>query len=365
MSMNIVIVHRNFIKAREFVKSIDNPVIINFSDDFSNYSNVVKKRRNELFEDVFSTLAYKIISSEQALLKFLKEQRNIESISFFSVKSYYEEKLYDKIRILNPAFSCQFVTHNYLLDRVNLDRVKDQFTSFRKLYEDYIPFFYTEAVKNSNGSKIDIFLNKYFSSDAPGSYFDTRNGVVGDGFSTRFSDLLAYGACDVRYLYNLVKDYENKIGANKSTYWIFFELMWREFFYWNYQKHKTKFFSINGIKGAIEYPIKKIERTQLIEKLKKDKFCLAAWNELRETGYLSNRIRQIFASRLINDLNIPWWHGAKLFEENLIDYDVFSNYGNWLYLAGVGCDSRGKRYFDLQKQLSVYDPNNEYINQWT
>jgi deoxyribodipyrimidine photo-lyase len=90
----------------------------------------------------------------------------------------------------------------------------------------------------------------------------------------------------------------------------------------------------------------------------------AAINELNETGFLSNRVRQIFASIWINDLKLPWMSGAKLFELNLIDYDVYSNYGNWMYLAGVGVDPRGKRYFNTDKQLAAYDPHGDYLKKW-
>ena len=37
---------------------------------------------------------------------------------------------------------------------------------------------------------------------------------------------------------------------------------------------------------------------------------------------------------------IDWRWGAKYFESKLIDYDVHSNYGNWMYVSGVGNDPR-------------------------
>jgi deoxyribodipyrimidine photo-lyase len=66
----------------------------------------------------------------------------------------------------------------------------------------------------------------------------------------------------------------------------------------------------------------------------------ACMNELRETGDLSNRGRQIVASCLVNELGMDWRYGAAYFERVLIDYDVASNWGNWQYLAGVGADPR-------------------------
>ncbi|WP_227520504.1 FAD-binding domain-containing protein [Marinobacter sp. LV10R510-11A] len=57
-----------------------------------------------------------------------------------------------------------------------------------------------------------------------------------------------------------------------------------------------------------------------------------------------------------------WRYGAAWFEEQLIDYDVASNYGNWQYLAGVGADPRGLRQFNLAKQTQQYDPVGTFID---
>ena len=38
-----------------------------------------------------------------------------------------------------------------------------------------------------------------------------------------------------------------------------------------------------------------------------------------------------------------------------IDHDVCSNYGNWVYVAGVGNDPRENRHFNMIKQAFDYD----------
>jgi deoxyribodipyrimidine photo-lyase len=70
------------------------------------------------------------------------------------------------------------------------------------------------------------------------------------------------------------------------------------------------------------------------------------------------------ASYLIDQLRLDWRLGAAWFEEQLIDYDVSSNWGNWAYLAGVGNDPRGKRIFDTLKQAEFYDPQKLYRMNW-
>ena len=86
--------------------------------------------------------------------------------------------------------------------------------------------------------------------------------------------------------------------------------------------------------------------------------------ELKQTGFMSNRGRQNVASFLIKDLHINWLMGAQWFESQLIDYDPCSNYGNWLYVAGVGNDLREDRYFNILAQAQRYDPKGEYVKLW-
>ena len=49
-------------------------------------------------------------------------------------------------------------------------------------------------------------------------------------------------------------------------------------------------------------------------------------------------------------------HIAQCFHSQ-IDHDVCSNYGNWLYGAGIGNDPREDRKFNMVKQGLDYDPN--------
>ena len=43
---------------------------------------------------------------------------------------------------------------------------------------------------------------------------------------------------------------------------------------------------------------------------------------------------------------------------------MYSNYGNWTYIAGVGNDPRRDRYFNPEKQAGMYDQNFEYRKIW-
>ena len=92
-------------------------------------------------------------------------------------------------------------------------------------------------------------------------------------------------------------------------------------------------------------------------------FVNANMIELKCTGWMSNRGRQNVASFLSKELLIDWRWGANYFESMLIDYDVHSNYGNWMYVSGVGNDPRDRK-FNIKFQADRYDPNSKFQNLW-
>lgn len=253
---------------------------------------------------------------------------------------------------------------NRLLNSISFP-VPDSFSQFRKKAEKALPSEFYDAVKPFDDEVLNEIDYYFYKKKLPLTYFQSRNNLVGRDFSSKMSCFLSCGALDVKYLYNQIKSFEKRVGANKSTYWLIFELLWREFFYWHYQEHQRRFFSLNGIKGELNFS--SFEKFNLVDlkKMSNSTFFISCLNELERTGYLSNRARQMFASFWVNDLELDWRSGAYLFEQYLIDYDVFSNYGNWMYLAGVGVDPRGKRYFNIEKQLATYDPKGHYLKKWS
>ncbi|CAJ1367948.1 unnamed protein product [Effrenium voratum] len=84
--------------------------------------------------------------------------------------------------------------------------------------------------------------------------------------------------------------------------------------------------------------------------------------ELRATGFMSNRGRQNVASFLALDMGLDWRDGAEWFESYLLDYDVASNWGNWLAAAGQ-TTGRVNR-FNVIRQSTTYDKEGRYIRHW-
>ena len=210
-------------------------------------------------------------------------------------------------------------------------------------------------------------LKHYFEeTKCISTYKETRNGLVGANYSSKFSAWLALGCISPKTIYQQLKIYEKTYGENDSTYWLFFELLWRTYFRLVMKKYGHQLFLKEGIKAS--KTTSALPNYQLLEKWKNGNtgvdFIDANMLELKLTGFMSNRGRQNVASYLINDLKQDWRYGAAYFEEQLIDYDVSSNWGNWAYLAGVGNDPRSNRYFNIEKQANDYDKDKQYRNLW-
>lgn len=224
------------------------------------------------------------------------------------------------------------------------------------------------AVLQFQGGEIESLkrLDHYFwQSDRLQIYKQTRNGMLNPDDSSKFSPWLALGCISPRYIYAQVKKYEGDRLANDSTYWLIFELLWRDYFRFVAAKHGDKLFHRKGLRG-LDIHWKQDWQNFELWQTGNTGFPLVDANmrELAATGFMSNRGRQNVASFLTKNLGLDWRMGAEWFESLLIDYDPCSNWGNWNYVAGVGNDARGFRFFNINKQSQDYDPQGEYVKHW-
>ena len=94
-------------------------------------------------------------------------------------------------------------------------------------------------------------------------------------------------------------------------------------------------------------------------------FVDAGMRQLRETGWMHNRVRMVTASFLVKNLLIDWRRGERYFRHVLLDADVSQNVGNWQWVAGTGPDaSPYNRVFNPILQSQRFDANGDYIRRW-
>lgn len=236
--------------------------------------------------------------------------------------------------------------------------------SFTAAEDDRSSFPYAHRDYRGGESAALSHVERYFAGTLPQRYKQTRNGLVGVDYSTKFSPWLATGALSPRALYAALKSHESTQGSNESTYWIWFELLWRDYFRFLHLQHGARLYRAAGLtrEPLPSHDVSRFEAWRIGRS--GEPFNDAGMRELSATGYLSNRLRQNVASWLINDLSCDYRAGAAWFESQLLDYDPYSNQGNWLYLAGRGTDPREGRRFDPERQARMYDPDGAYRLLW-
>ena len=229
-------------------------------------------------------------------------------------------------------------------------------------------------------------IQHLIASGSMTKYKDTRNGLLGEDFSTKLSAWLALGCITARQIHSQLLDFEDGRndqwkgtpgfgkGENPGTAAVRFELLWRDYMRLCTRKFGPRLFRVSGFREDTSYPWKTLgKNTPEIDELVR-RFLTgttgiglidASQRELWHTGYTSNRARQNVASFLAKHLGVNWKIGAEWYESQLADYDLSSNWGNWQYVAGVGNDPRGEaRVFNPIKQACDYDPQGEYVRSW-
>ena len=207
-------------------------------------------------------------------------------------------------------------------------------------------------------------LAQYCRRGLPHTYKTTRNALAGVDHSTKWSPWLATGALSARTAWAAIANFEASHGANESTYWLGFELLWRDHFRWLHRKHGRRLYAARGLSNLPPAPHNPVAFERWCSAQTGNPFIDAGMKELALTGYLSNRMRQNVASYLVHDLACDWRAGAAWFEAHLVDFDVYSNQGNWLYISGRGTDPRPHRRFNPQLQAGTYDPDGSYRALW-
>ena len=323
-------------------------------------------------------------------------KHNISHIYGTGITGVYETRQWQILAKRYPMIGFHQIGNNHIFEPASLpfevENLPDSFSKFRRIVEkletkptaptpDSLPpspakvqpwpaelqqFQRSDKALFTGGETAALaHLHSYFSRHLASSYKQTRNGLDGMDYSTKFSPWLANGCLSPGQIIGNLRQYEQQVERNDSTYWIYFELLWREYFQYYAEKYSARLFAFSGISN------RRPNTSFYPQRFKK--WCAgttpypivnACMKQLNSTGYMSNRGRQLVASCLVHELALDWRYGAAYMEQQLIDYDMASNWGNWQYLAGVGADPRGHRRFNLAKQAQTYDPEGLFIERW-
>ena len=241
--------------------------------------------------------------------------------------------------------------------------------SKKNKYPDFLDIY-----TKDNAKKVSVSIPKAGSQEAFKQLKAFSKKITNYGEDRDFPDLEATSKLSlflkngsltipqvISYL-NLKSYREKKKGED-----IFFsELIWREFYYhilyW-YPEVETQ--SFIGKYRKINWENNK----KLFQAWKKGKTGFpivdAGMRQLKETGWMHNRVRMIVASFLTKDLLVDWRWGERYFMETLLDGDLAPNNGGWQWAASTGCDPQPYfRIFNPWLQSKKFDPEGLYIKKY-
>lgn len=94
-------------------------------------------------------------------------------------------------------------------------------------------------------------------------------------------------------------------------------------------------------------------------------FVDAGMRQLKQTGFMHNRLRLVTASFLTKHLMTDWRVGEQIFRSWLLCGDSAQNIGNWQWVAGCGYDAAPFfRVFNPVTQGEKFDPDGDFVRQW-
>ncbi|MFC1659236.1 cryptochrome/photolyase family protein [Pseudomonadota bacterium] len=280
----------------------------------------------------------------------------------FKVYTPYKNKFLKSVKIEKP------INQQLKLKKINFSRIKTLLKK-EKLY--FIDSDHSEEVLNKIGFKkselgdfsiedADKKFNKFFEKGIF-DYHKTRDYPDIEGTS-KLSPYLRYGLISIRKCFYECLKNKKKKGI---TTWML-ELIWREFYattLYHFPKMQSEEFMEKYSKLKWNYDNKKLK----LWKEGKTGYPIidAGMRQLKETGWMHNRMRMVVASFLTKNLFIDWRLGEEHFADYLIDYEPASNIGGWQWSASVGIDPQPYfRIFNPFNQSKKFDKNANYIQKY-
>jgi deoxyribodipyrimidine photo-lyase len=199
---------------------------------------------------------------------------------------------------------------------------------------------------------------KYFKKHGLDGYEAQRN-IPGIDGTSKLSPALAFGEIHPRTLLAQLGDSQDHDVYRK-------EIAWREFYadvMFNNPHTDKDYYAPRFKEMRYDKPGKAF--TAWCEGRTGFPFVDAAMRQLVQEGWMHNRARMVVASFLVKDLHLEWQHGAKFFEDHLVDFDVASNAHGWQWTAGTGTDaSPYYRVFNPIEQGKKFDGAGTYIRKY-
>jgi len=334
-----------------------------YSTDYEKtVKNIINNSDKYEIKSIYITMDYTPFAKKRE--KILEKIAKNENIDLFIVEDHMLTG-HDKVTKNDGSYYVKFTP--YYRAALKIEKLKptiNKYTNYIKSsykikgeYNKNIHDFYEEN-KNvlvrggrTNALKILKTIKKFKN-------YNTEREIPSHHGTTRLSAYLKFNVLSIREVYQVFKKYLS--SSNK----LLVQLYWRDFYMQIVNNFNT--LELKKIK-SIEWE----DNPTLIKKWKEGKTGIpiidAGMRELVTTGWQHNRVRMIVSNFFIKILRCDWRIGEKFFAQNLIDYDVYNNYGGWIWSAGEGIKIDSQPYFRVfnpWRQAENYDNECEYIKKW-
>jgi len=360
-------------------KQLPLPTAVSFNRDYEPFARIRDTQLSELFENQYGLHVH--TERDHLLIEPLKIKQKDPKKRFYQVytpffNNWFKEFKTKEIqsRILNQKKGVEYLnlkakgastTKGF---EINWSRL---FGKLNTPFEDQLEANLLKNKKNTTieipeaGSLVAFKRLTEFKNNILDQYTNTRDIPSVDGTS-QLSLYLKNGSLTTSQIIHELKLHELEPHHTTSQMKFLKEIVWREFYY------------------SILYHCPEVEKQSFNPKYRNlkwenNKGLFGAWKEgktgfpivdagmrqLKETGWMHNRVRMIVASFLTKDLLIDWRWGERYFMKTLLDGDLASNNGGWQWAASTGCDAQPYfRVFNPALQSARFDPDGKYIKKY-
>lgn len=207
---------------------------------------------------------------------------------------------------------------------------------------------------------LDTFINKRLADYAQSRDFPSLHGT------SQLSPYLNIGAISPRMCLHKALAATHLKSRDSADAWVS-ELIWREF-YQHIVFHFPKVCKGENFHekyDALEWDNNKKLQKAWMEGQTGFPLVDAAMRQLKQTGWMHNRMRMLVAMFFTKLMYQDWREGEAFFMSQLVDGAFAANNGGWQWCASTGTDAAPYfRIFNPMRQSENFDPEGKYIKQY-
>lgn len=326
---------------QKIVKETDAEKIY-FNRDYSPYS---RERDSEVKNQVDAD-----IETFKDIVMFEKREILTNSGDPYSVYSYYRDKWFDKDKPRPQK------TKDYSVPEMQSDEIP----SLEELgFEKPEDMEVWEGGRDNGKDRLDDFLNKI------GGYDDERDLASKDSTS-KLSPHLKFGTISIREAFWEAERAKARGQDEEGVKTWQEELAWRDFYFqmlWNHPDTTDEPFLDQY--ASIEWKGKE-EAEELWNPWVEGKtgfpFVDAGMRQLKETGWMHNRLRMVVTSFACKDLWLEWRDVHDYYSKMFVDAELASMIGGIQWAYSIGTDAQPYfRVFNPVSQSERFDEDGDYI----